>query len=136
MATVDMMVNGFLQDVVSAESSIEIYRVNLRSGMMSLDEIDLNGGKTPRTPEEAELIRATLNPEVAQTFEYAKKVRSQKGPLADLGSKIFDHTSETMEAYKRTRLKLMAAKGYAYEPVTPKAVHEAFMRCMMGRSFM
>ena len=80
--------------------------------------------------------RASLNPAAAKADEYAQRIREQPGVFGTLGAQLMDHTDTTMSAYKRTRLGLMEAKGYGYEPLTPKAVHEAFMRTMMDRAFM
>ena len=143
VATVDMMTHAFLDDIVKAETAVELFRINLRMGGKSADDLlaaesgllEGRGRAGPGAESDAS-YRASLNPAAAKADEYAQRIREQPGVFGTLGAQLMDHTDTTMSAYKRTRLGLMEAKGYGYEPLTPKAVHEAFMRTMMDRAFM
>ena len=138
--SLEMMVSGYVEPLVNAEGAIELFRMLLRSGSITLDEVKRsNFGEAIQSAsleddddEKRREFRAAMAPNAVrqeQRYDTIKSGASQSG-LGDLFSKVTDNTVAIVQSYKAARFELMSKRGFAYEPVSAKAVQAAFITCM------
>ena len=117
-----MMVDGFLDEMVRAEGHLELFRVALRTGLMSVEDV-LSSQAVAAAADPNDPLRAAIFPESAD------------GNARRADSETHGRTQGNVAAYRDARIRLMEARGYTYEALTSTDVFEAFNQAMANRLF-
>jgi hypothetical protein len=137
--TLDMMVSSYIEPLVNAEGAIELFRMLLRCGAMTLEDVKRSnfGEKIHgRADTGDDAIRAAMAPNAVRqerVYDQVSASASQTG-LGELFSKVSGNTMAIVHAYKTARLDLMAKRGFTYEPLSANSVQAAFITCMSSGS--
>jgi hypothetical protein len=122
------MVEAYLDDMLRAEATIELFRVSLRGGFMTIEQARLSEQKAAQEPVD-DPLRTSLFPESARRRRADEELRAA-GSDAN-GDLVFEHSAAAVSNYKTARLEAMASRGYRYAEVTVDAVARACDACRL-----
>ena len=128
--TVDSMVGGFADEATRAEGFLELCRVSLRSGAMTLDQVLQSEARASDAALANDQLRATLFPGAAPAPSH-----QEVGGADEVSERISAGTNSVVSAYKSARLEQMAERGFSYARLDVAAVTDAFAGCMAKRRF-
>ena len=128
--SVDSMVGGFADEATRAEGFLELCRVSLRSGAMTLDQVLQSEARASDAADANDPLRATLFP-----GSVAAPHKEVVGGADEVSEHIAAGTNAVVSAYKSARLEQMAERGFSYARLDAAAVVGAFAGCMENRRF-
>jgi hypothetical protein len=124
--TTESMVAGYLEELVRLEGFLELARVSLRTGAMTIEQVMRSEAKA--NEDAGDELRKTLYP--GESRRRGRRARSAAEVAADVNARLHDGTQAIISAYKAARLEAMAERAFSYQQLTALAVRAGIERAL------